>query len=171
MTCASRAPAWANSTEMLGVKKAFDKPKKIRKMFLVGAPGFEPGASCAQGRRATENKRPVFNVPAETKQLNCDRSMWLAVRKCAHLSVAWAQKLAQSRVLTTVRTYRIVQGKAAGSPGNILRQGEMRTPDPLLRRTYALPAGRCILSNCFMASLNCCRISGSRSSKVLARSG
>ena len=76
--------------------------------ILVGAWRFELQTSCAQGRRPTENKRPVFNVPAETKQLNCDRSMWLAVRNCAHLSVGWAQKLAQSRVLTTVRTYHIV---------------------------------------------------------------
>ena len=31
---------------------AFNKLKKTRDV-LVGAPGFEPGASCAQGRRAT----------------------------------------------------------------------------------------------------------------------
>src|SRR5258708_32123447 len=53
--------------------------------------------SCAQGRRPTQSKPPVFNVTAETKQLSRDRGMWLAVRKCAHLSVGWAQKLAQSR--------------------------------------------------------------------------
>ena len=35
------------------VNSAFHNLKKIRKMILVGAPGFEPGASCAQGRRAT----------------------------------------------------------------------------------------------------------------------
>jgi len=35
------------------VNSAFYNLKKIRKMILVGAPGFEPGASCAQGRRAT----------------------------------------------------------------------------------------------------------------------
>src|ERR1700687_3458549 len=64
---------------------------------LVGAPGFEPGASCAQGRRATKNNCPVVNIPAETKQLSRDRSMWLAVLKCAHLSLGWAQNLAQSR--------------------------------------------------------------------------
>ena len=54
---------------------------------LVGASGFEPEASCAQGRRPIRNNHPVFNVRAETKQLSRDRSMWLAVRKCAHLSV------------------------------------------------------------------------------------
>ena len=73
----------------------FNKLMKTREMFLVGAPGFEPGASCAQGRSSSENNRPVFNVPAETKQLRRDSSMWLAVRKCAYLSVGWAQKLAQ----------------------------------------------------------------------------
>src|SRR5882762_4243128 len=62
---------------------------------LVGARGFEPRASCAQGRRSTESNRPVFNIPTETTQLNRDPSMWLVVRKCAHLSVGWAQKWAQ----------------------------------------------------------------------------
>jgi hypothetical protein len=42
-----------NSTGEVGVKRALDKLKKIRKMILVGASGFEPEASCAQGRRAT----------------------------------------------------------------------------------------------------------------------
>src|SRR5260370_42628562 len=37
----------------LRVKNLFDKLKKIRRIILVGAPGFEPGTSCAQGRRAT----------------------------------------------------------------------------------------------------------------------
>ena len=37
----------------LRVKNLFDKLNKMRKIILVGAPGFEPGASCAQGRRAT----------------------------------------------------------------------------------------------------------------------
>src|SRR6266852_6215251 len=64
---------------------------------VVGASGFEPEASCAQGRRTTQDNPPVFNVPTETKQLSHDGSMWLAVRKRAHLSVGWAQKLAQSR--------------------------------------------------------------------------
>jgi hypothetical protein len=36
---------WVNST--------FHNLKKIRKMILVGAPRFELGTSCAQGRRAT----------------------------------------------------------------------------------------------------------------------
>ena len=50
----------------------------------------------AQGRRTTENNRPVFNVPAETQQLSYDRSMCLAVRNWArngerglHLIVEW----------------------------------------------------------------------------------
>src|SRR5216683_7357414 len=36
----------------LRVKNLFDKLKKIRRIILVGAPGFEPGTSCAQGRRS-----------------------------------------------------------------------------------------------------------------------
>jgi hypothetical protein len=35
------------------VNGAFNKLKKTRGMFLVGAPRFELGTSCAQGRRAT----------------------------------------------------------------------------------------------------------------------
>src|ERR1700687_96555 len=68
-----------------------------KKHRLVGAPRFELGTSCAQGRRSRQSNPPVFNVTAETKQLSRDRSMWLAVPNCAHLSVGWAQKLAQSR--------------------------------------------------------------------------
>ena len=43
MTCASRPPAWANSTGMLGVKKGFDKPKKIRELFWSGRPDLNRG--------------------------------------------------------------------------------------------------------------------------------
>jgi hypothetical protein len=35
------------------VNADFYKLQKIRRIILVGAPGFEPEASCAQGRRAT----------------------------------------------------------------------------------------------------------------------
>jgi hypothetical protein len=79
-----------------GSDKLMDRSAKYLKS-LVGAPGFEPGASCAQGRRSTQDNCSFFNVAAETKQLSRDRSMWLAVRRCAHLSVGWAQKPAQSR--------------------------------------------------------------------------
>jgi hypothetical protein len=33
--------------------KAINMPTHMLMKSLVGAPGFEPGASCAQGRRAT----------------------------------------------------------------------------------------------------------------------
>jgi hypothetical protein len=45
-----------------GAKSAFYKLKKIR-ILLVGAPEFEPGASCAQGRRATRLRyAPTFDT-------------------------------------------------------------------------------------------------------------
>jgi hypothetical protein len=75
----------------------FTSSNSLSSRDLVGASGFEPEASCAQGRRSTRNNPPVFSVTAETKRLSRDRSMWLAVRNCAHLSAGWAQKLAQSR--------------------------------------------------------------------------
>jgi hypothetical protein len=36
---------------------------------LVGAPGFEPGASCAQVRRATYRKSFLFNLSFENKRV------------------------------------------------------------------------------------------------------
>ena len=36
---------------------------------LVGAPGFEPGASCAQVRRATSRKSFLFNLSFENKRV------------------------------------------------------------------------------------------------------
>jgi hypothetical protein len=115
---------------------------------MVGAWRFELQTSCAQGRRSTENNRPVFNVPAETKQLSPDRSMWLAVRKCAHLSVGWAQKLAQSRVLTTVRTYYIVSGKRQNPLGKFYAKRRCELP------TLCLEAVRTILPNLARGNAN-----------------
>jgi hypothetical protein len=37
--------------------------------LVVGAPGFEPGASCAQGRRATSPKSFPFNLNSENKRV------------------------------------------------------------------------------------------------------
>jgi len=36
---------------------------------LVGAPGFEPGASCAQGRRNISWKPFLFNLSFENKRV------------------------------------------------------------------------------------------------------
>ena len=60
---------------------------------LVGAPGFEPGASCAQGRRPIQNKSSVFSVAAEKQQLSRVRSMWLAVYNCANVFCRVGTKL------------------------------------------------------------------------------
>jgi hypothetical protein len=65
--------------------------------LVVGAPRFELGTSCAQGRRNSQNNPPVFNVAAETERLSRDRRMWLAVRECLQMFVRWAQKLAHSK--------------------------------------------------------------------------
>src|SRR5260370_30590468 len=54
----------------LRVKNLFDKLKKIRKILLVGAPGFEPGASCAQGRRSISWKSFLFNRISENKRVS-----------------------------------------------------------------------------------------------------
>jgi len=79
------------------VKGAFNKLKKTREIFLVGAPRFELGTSCAQGRHSDQNNPLVFNATTETKQLSRDRRMWLAVPECPQMFVGWAQKLAHSK--------------------------------------------------------------------------
>ncbi len=43
--------AWAKKLAPLGIRR------------LVGAPGFEPGTSCAQGKRATRLRHAPFNIP------------------------------------------------------------------------------------------------------------
>src|SRR5260370_23268557 len=53
----------------LRVKNLFDKLKKIRRIILVGAPGFEPGTSCAQGRRNISWKSFLFNLSFENKRV------------------------------------------------------------------------------------------------------
>ena len=53
----------------LRVKNLFDKLKKIRRIILVGAPGFEPGTSCAQGRRTISGKSFLFNLWFENKRV------------------------------------------------------------------------------------------------------
>jgi len=60
-----------------------------KKHKMVGAPGFEPAASCAQGRHSAQNNSSVFNATTETKQLSRDLRMWLAVRECPQMFVGW----------------------------------------------------------------------------------
>jgi hypothetical protein len=74
---------------------------------LVGAPRFELGTSCAQGRHSAQNNPPVFNATTETKQLSRDRRMWLAVRECPQMFVGWAQKLAHSNGVNLIRVPQV----------------------------------------------------------------
>src|ERR1700687_578325 len=67
MSCQARPPACQNSTVTIRVKSVFDKLQKIRWIVLVGAPGFEPGAYCAQGSRTISRKSLLFNVGFENK--------------------------------------------------------------------------------------------------------
>jgi hypothetical protein len=76
--------------------RSFQKPSFFSRK-MAGPTRLELATSCVTDRRATKNNPPVSNVTAEIKQLSRDLSMWLAVRNCAHRSVGWAQKLAQSR--------------------------------------------------------------------------
>jgi hypothetical protein len=51
------------------VNGAFNKSKKTREIFLVGAPRFELGTSCAQGRRNISWKSFLFNLRFENKRV------------------------------------------------------------------------------------------------------
>jgi hypothetical protein len=53
----------------VGVNGAFNKLKKTREMFLVGAPRFELGTSCAQGRRTISWKSFLLNLSFENKSV------------------------------------------------------------------------------------------------------
>jgi hypothetical protein len=53
----------------VGVNGAFNKLKKTREMFLVWAPRFELGTSCAQASRAIPWKSFLFNPFFENKHV------------------------------------------------------------------------------------------------------
>ena len=96
---------------------------------LVGAPRFELGTSCAQGRRSAQNNSSFSSVAAEKRQLSGSCSMWLAVRNCAHLSAGWAQKLAHSRWCPGPRSaYR---NKRTIFNLSSAKRGGVRPPPPL----------------------------------------
>src|SRR6266576_1060664 len=50
---------------------------------MVGAPGFEPGTSCAQARWVIFLKSFLCNVVFESKRLTKKIGRWHAVRKCS----------------------------------------------------------------------------------------
>ena len=66
---------------------------------LVGARGFEPRTSCAQGRLLTSRKQSVFNHSIENLRLISSRRMCLGVRGCIHLHAGSLQKSLQSRAM------------------------------------------------------------------------
>jgi hypothetical protein len=59
---------------------------------LVGAPGFEPGASCAQDRQPSFYKSFDFNHAIENSTVNSTRELWLDVARCTGLIVGSLQK-------------------------------------------------------------------------------
>ena len=47
------APAGLSDDVIVHLQEDCGEDEESNSLNLVGAPGFEPGASCAQGRRAT----------------------------------------------------------------------------------------------------------------------
>ena len=76
-------------------KGAFINLKKTREMFLVGASGFEPEASCAQDKSASSRKPLPHSSYSENKALRFQSGMCAAVAGCARLIVGSLQKSLQ----------------------------------------------------------------------------
>ena len=70
---------------------------------LVGARGFEPRTSCAQGRRASSRKALPCNSRCENKAFSFQNGMCAAVSRCVRLIVGSLQK-----PLQRVGQYRFV---------------------------------------------------------------
>src|SRR5271165_3900082 len=59
---------------------------------VVGAPGFEPGASCAQGRRKAPDKPPRINLNLKNIVVRSISGLCLDVCGCDSLLVGSLQK-------------------------------------------------------------------------------
>ena len=70
----------------------------LRSGDMVGASGFEPEASCAQGRLASFHNSFQFTHSIESSRLRKRPSMCAGVRGCSHLIVRSLQKSLQSSV-------------------------------------------------------------------------
>lgn len=75
--------------------KVMDKESRKMLRTLVGAPGFEPGASCAQDRIASFAKLLVFNHAVENKPRCFVARMCGDVCTCSRLIVGSLQKSLQ----------------------------------------------------------------------------
>ena len=62
---------------------------------MVGAPRFELGTSCAQGRRNTPTKAHVFRQQSEKSAVSADFGMCVDVASCGAQSAGSLQKSLQ----------------------------------------------------------------------------
>src|ERR1700747_3683964 len=92
MICKKRPPACEKFTRAsTKIQSSISDGKQ--KNRLVGAPGFEPGASCAQGRRATRLRyAPTVINSYSTGTCNCclEDSNSSVCRKCARMPKIYA---------------------------------------------------------------------------------
>jgi hypothetical protein len=75
--------------------KAMNTPTHMLLKSLVGAPGFEPGASCAQDRIPSSRKCLDFNHAIENSRRYFVACMCVDVRRCGCLIVGSLQKSLQ----------------------------------------------------------------------------
>src|SRR5215470_187432 len=78
---------------------------------MVGAPGFEPGASCAQGRRNAPTKSCRYNTSPITSFRISQVRMWADVPGCSRLVVGSLQKPLQAILTRLNRAPQPYEGR------------------------------------------------------------
>ncbi len=129
--------------------------KDQRRCELVGMPGFEPGASCSQSRRAAK----LRHIPAASRSLPCPRRLLLSAHRVRALIPGWcpagsttppcrarsgerrryATGVATSRGPTSASLLRGRSSMAEPQPSKLVMR--VRFPSPALPEPQVKPAG------------------------------
>ena len=80
------------------------KTELTNQELVVGARGFEPRTSCAQGRLLTSRKQFVFSYSIDDLRLSPSAGVCPGVAGCSHLHAGSLQKSLQSRAENGVMT-------------------------------------------------------------------
>jgi len=93
---------------------------------MVGAPGFEPGASCAQDRLTISCKSRIFKHSIANTNLSFVRDMWLDAPGCisliagyykSHYSYCLERELRLKRVVRTVSINALILDEKNANKG------------------------------------------------------
>lgn len=114
---------------------AFNKQKKTREMILVGAPGFEPGASCAQASRAISWKSFLFNLCFEINELE----KYLVVARCTEM---WLRMRGVPRIFPIAKQQRNCFDRVGGGLENRNNKAVCKPQRPKEPLTLSIDAAR-----------------------------